>query len=243
MEMLEEKIREFLSDGNGNGNVNGYDNGYGSGSGSGYGYDNGYGSGSGYGYGNGYGSGSGNGNGYGSGSDYGYDNGSGSGSGYGYGNGYKDVSKYNGHRVYKIDGLPTIITFIKNDFAKGFVFNRDMTLMPCYVAKFEGAFAHGKTIKEAYEALQEKLLENMPVKERIEKFLKEFKIGVKYPNKKFFEWHHILTGSCLFGRQQFCENRGIDLDGEMTVERFIKLTQNDYGGEVIRKLKESYSNG
>lgn len=228
MEMLEEKIREFLSDGYGNGNGSGYGNG--NGNGCGYGYGNGCS------YGNGNGSGNGCGDGYGNG--YGND-----GSGYGNGNGYKDVSKYNGHRVYKIDGLPTIITFIKNDFAKGFVFNRDMTLMPCYVAKFEGAFAHGKTIKEAYEALQEKLLENMPVKERIEKFLKEFKIGVKYPNKKFFEWHHILTGSCLFGRQQFCENRGIDLDGEMTVERFIKLTQNDYGGEVIRKLKESYSNG
>ena len=229
MEMLEEKIKEFLSNGDGYGNGNGY--------GYGYGYGNGDGNGCGYGYGSGCGYGDGCGYGYGYGSGCGYGDGSGDGSG------YKDVSKYNGHRVYKIDGLPTIITFIKNDFAKGFVFNRDMTLMPCYVAKFEGAFAHGKTIKEAYEALQEKLLENMPVKERIEKFLKEFKIGVKYPNKKFFEWHHILTGSCLFGRQQFCENRGIDLDGEMTVERFIELTQNDYGGEVIRKLKESYSNG
>ena len=230
MEMLEEKIKEFLSNGNG----------YGGGNGNGYVNSNGYG----YGYGHGNGSGDGNGDGYGYGN--GYSNGYSYGNGYGYGggcgNGYKDVSKYNGHRVYKIDGLPTIITFIKNNFAKGFVFNRDMTLMPCYVAKFEGAFAHGKTIKEAYEALQEKLLEDMPVKKRIEKFLKEFKIGVKYPNKKFFEWHHILTGSCLFGRQQFCENRGIDLDGEMTVERFIELTQNYYGGEVIRKLKESYSN-
>ena len=199
MEMLEEKIKEFLSNGNG----------YGGGNGNGYVNSNGYG----YGYGHGNGSGCCS---------------------------YKDVSKYNGHRVHKIDGLPTIITFIKNDFAKGFVFNRDMTLMPCYVAKFEGAFAHGKTIKEAYEALQEKLLEDMPVEERIEKFLKEFKIGVKYPNKKFFEWHHILTGSCLFGRQQFCENRGIDLDGEMTVERFIELTENDYGGETIKELKGRY---
>ena len=222
MEMLEEKIKEFLSNGNG----------YGGGNGNGYVNSNGYG----YGYGHGNGSGDGNGDGYGNGNGYG--------NGYGYGggcgNGYKDVSKYNGHRVHKIDGLPTIITFIKNDFAKGFVFNRDMTLMPCYVAKFEGAFAHGKTIKEAYEALQEKLLEDMPVEERIEKFLKEFKIGVKYPNKKFFEWHHILTGSCLFGRQQFCENRGIDLDGEMTVERFIELTENDYGGETIKELKGRY---
>ena len=118
--------------------------------------------------------GDGNGNGYGDGNGGGYGNGNSSGSGYGNGHGYKDVSKYNGHRVYKIDGLPTIITLVKNNFAKGFVFNKDMTLIPCYVAKFEGAFAHGKTIKEAYEALQEKLLENMPVKERIEKFLKEF---------------------------------------------------------------------
>ena len=238
MEMLEEKIKEFLSNGDGNGYGNGDGDGDGNGSGNGYGNGNGYGSG------NGDGSGDGNGNGYGygsgDGSGNGYGDGNGNGYGYGSGYGYKDVSKYNGHNVYKIDGLPTIITFIKNNFAEGFVFNKDMTLIPCYVAKFEDSFAHGKTIKEAYEALQEKLLENMPVEERIEKFLKEFKIGVKYPNKKFFEWHHILTGSCLFGRQQFCENRGIDLDGEMTVERFIELTENDYGGETIKELKGRY---
>ena len=98
-----------------------------------------------------------------------------------------------------------------------------------------------KLLKKLTRLFKNLLLQGYSTDE--EKFLKEFKIGVKYPNKKFFEWHHILTGSCLFGRQQFCENRGIDLDGEMTVERFIKLTQNDYGGEVIRKLKESYSNG
>lgn len=66
-------------------------------------------------------------------------------------------------------------------------------------------------------------------------------MGVKYPNKQFFDWHHILTGSCLFGRQQFCENRGINLEGEMTVEEFINLTQEDYRGEVIKELKKRIS--
>ena len=36
-------------------------------------------------------------------------------------------------------------------------------------------------------------------------------------------------------------NHGIDLDGESTVEEFIEMTENDYGGHVIRKLKELWS--
>lgn len=183
---------------------------------------------------------------FGNGCGCGYSDGDGNGCGYsnGYGYGeYKDISMFNGNKVYIIDNIPTIIKSVKGAFAKGFIFNKDMMLMSCYVVKSQGLFAHGKTIKEAYQALQEKLLEDMPVEERIEKFLKEFKMGVKYPNKHFFDWHHILTGSCLFGRQQFCKNKRIDLEGKMTVEQFIKLTENDYGGDIIKKLKREYENG
>lgn len=167
--------------------------------------------------------------------NYGYGDGGGNGSG--------DLcgSILNGNKIYNIDSVPTIIKSVKGDFAKGFTVNRNLTLNFCYIAKSESVFAHWKTIKEAYDALQEKLLEDMLVEERIERFLQEFKAGVMYPNKKFFDWHHILTGSCLFGRQQFCKNKGIDLDGEMTVEEFIKLTEYDYGSEIIKALKESYN--
>ena len=214
MESLINKINNFLS----------YGDGYGDGYGNGYGYGNGnsYGNGNGYGYGNGNGNGCGNGN----------------GNSYGYGFLYGSI--LNGNKIYNIDNVPTVIESVKGDFAKGFMVNPNLTLTPCYIAKFENVFAHGATIKEAYDALQEKLLENMPVEKRIERFLQEFKPGVMYPNKNFFDWHHILTGSCLFGRQQFVKNKGIDLDGEMTVEKFVKLTENDYGGETIKELKRMY---
>ena len=168
----------------------------------------------------------------------------GNGNGDGYGNGDGDGHLYgsilNGNKIYNIDNVPTVIESVKGDFAKGLMVNPNLTLTPCYIAKFENVFAHGATIKEAYDALQEKLLENMPVEKRIESFLQEFKPGVMYPNKRFFDWHHILTGSCLFGRQQFVKNKGIDLDGEMTCDRFIELTQNDYGREIICELKKRY---
>ena len=60
------------------------------------------------------------------------------------------------------------------------------------------------------------------------------------PNADLFEWHHTLTGSCRAGRQAFIENHGISLSGSMTVAEFIHLTINDYGGDIITKLKETY---
>ena len=39
-------------------------------------------------------------------------------------------------------------------------------------------------------------------------------------------------------RNEFIKRHNIKLDEMMTVKRFIELTENDYGGEVIRQLKE-----
>lgn len=58
-------------------------------------------------------------------------------------------------------------------------------------------------------------------------------------NTDLYEWHHRLTGSCELGRRQFAKDKGIDIEhGSMTVTEFIELTENAYGGEVIRHLKE-----
>ena len=185
--------------------------------------------------GSGYGSGYGSGDGYGSGSGYGSGYGSGDGSGSGYG-----VSKLNGKQIYLIDGLASIITWIKGTCAKGFIVNSDLSLEPCYVVKGNGYFAHGETVKEARDALAAKYFEDMDEEEVIEKFLSTFKKGEKYTGTEFFEWHHYLTGSCLMGRQSFVKNHGLDLNAKYTVEEFIALCENDYGGTVIKRLKESW---
>ena len=207
--VMEDKIKQFLNTGSGDG----YGYGYGSGSG--------YGSGDGYGYGDGYGDGYG----------------SGYGSGYGYGDG-DGVKSVNGNTIYIVDNIPTIITNVKGNIAKGFIFQSDLSLTPCFIVKGNNQFSHGSTLHEAFESLQEKLYDDSTEEERIDKFKENFSdFSKKYSAKELFVWHHILTGSCKAGREFFCRDKGIDVDNDkFTVYEFIELTRNSYGGEVIRKL-------
>ena len=178
------------------------------------------------------------GSGYGTGSGYGYGDGTGSGSGYGYGYGIEEI---NGQKVYYIDNVPTLLHSIHDNVAKGAILRSDMTLQPCYIVKGSGYFAHGETLRQAMDALADKILGGAPEEERIAAFVKAHPEYRKpYPNEDLFRWHHNLTGSCEMGRKTFIEERGLNLDGETTVEEFVKLTQNAYNGSVIRKLPAEY---
>ena len=205
----------------------------------GYGYGDGYGDGSGSGYGDGYGYGKDSGSGYSDG--YGYGKGDGFGYGFGSGSGYGNKLKsINGDAVFNIDNVPTIIKHTKGNIAKGFIVNCDFTYEPCYIVKGNGYFAHGKTIREAQQGLVKKYIEDMDEEEIIEKFMSEFEPNKKYKGSVFFNWHHYLTGSCLMGRESFVKNHDLNLDDEFTVDEFIELTINDYGGEIIGQLKERW---
>ena len=230
-----EKVKEWILD---NMSTSGTGSGYGDGTG--YGYGDGTGSGSGFGFGYGYGDGTGSG--YGDGTGYGYGDGTGSGYGFGYGSGdgHDNITSFNGKDVYKIDDIPTIIEQIRGPFARGFILNKDCTLTPCWIAKGNGYFAHGKNIKQARKELRRKIFENMDSDETIEKFIDKFKKNEKYPGTEFFEWHHYLTGSCLMGRNAFVKNHEIDIKAMYTVDEFIALCEDDYGGEIIKKLKEKW---
>ena len=189
--------------------------------------------------GDGDGYGSGYGYGYGSGSGYGYGSGYGSGDGYGYGYG---IGQINGMTIYRIDDTPTIITSVKGNAAKGFILQSDLSLTPCYVVKGNNLFAHGNNLHEAMEALTDKMFDDMPEEERIAAFIKAHPDKDKaYPNQDLFDWHHRLTGSCMAGRNAFVKDRGLTLDGETTVEEFIKLTENAYGGSTIKALRKAYN--
>ena len=198
--------------------------------------DHGYG----YGYGDGYGSGYGYGDGSGDGSGYGDGYGSGYGSGDGYGDGY-GVFEINHQRIYMIDNTPTILTSVHGNIAKGFILQSDLTLTPCYVVKGNNLFAHGDNLRDAMNALTDKMFDDMPEDERIAEFVKAHPDKDKaYPNQDLFDWHHRLTGSCLAGRNAFVKDRELSLDGSTTVVEFIKLTKNAYNGSVIRHLAEAY---
>ena len=177
------------------------------------------------------------GSGYGSGSGSGYGDGFGYGSGSGYGSG---VKSFRGYIVYMIDEIPTIITQIVKGIAKGFILNSDFSLDSCYIVKGHNKFAHGKTIREAQRDLEEKIFEDMDTKEVIEEFRDKFKSNKKYKGTTFYSWHHNLTGSCEMGRKSFVQNHNLDLNKMYSVKEFIELTENSYGGDIIKQLKEYY---
>ena len=234
------------------------------------GYGIGCGFGDGYGYGGryGYGDGDGCGSGYGGGFGFGFrsnligglDDGNCSKDGGGFSIGYgsedgsgeggdvsvMNIKTFNGHIIDYIDGVPTIITNIHNNVASGFIIGFDMTLIPCYVAKAGNSFAHGKTLKDAVKDAEAKEMGEMPIEERIEKFIEVFgSLDSEHTGKEFYDWHHILTGSCRMGRDKFCEENGIDLTKKYSVRYFLNITKNSYGGDIIKQIineltKEQY---
>ena len=121
----------------------------------------------GYGYGNG--SGNGNGDGYGNGSGYG----NGDGDGYGNGNG-DGIQEFDGHELYDIDGVPTAITSIRGNIARGFILERNVIRKPCFIVKEQDKFAHGGTLRDAFTSLQEKLYDDSTEEERIAAFKSKF---------------------------------------------------------------------
>ena len=238
--LTDKEIQAWLDVGYGNGYGNGDGNGYGDGYG--YGYGNGDGNGYGDGYGNGYGNGYGYGNGNGDGNGYGNGDGNGYGNGYGNGDGYGcGIKEFDGHKLYTVDGVPTAITALHGNVAQGFTLAHNVERHPCFIVKDNGKFAHGKTIHDAFTALQEKLYDDSTEEERIEAFKKKFpSYDTPYPNVELFTYHHVLTGSCRMGREQFCQNHGIDMNGSTTVRQFVLLTSDSYGGDIIRCLPEAY---
>lgn len=180
-----------------------------------------------------------------------YSNGWGNGEGDGHGMHYSDghglsdghgIAEIDGYKVYKIDNTPTIITAIHGDIAQGFILRRNTQLIPCYIVKGNDQFAHGETLHEAYEALQDKLFDVSTEEERIAAFIEKFpEYDTPYSNKDFYHYHHALTGSCKLGRLAFKDSHGLSLDGTMTVRQFIDLTKEAYQGDMIKKLQKVYT--
>ena len=174
----------------------------------------------------------------GDGSGYGSGYGDGDGSGYGYGSGIKSI---NGESFYIIDGIPTFIDHIHGFAAKARIFNSDLTTTPCYVVRRGRYFAHGGTLRKAVESADAKLFEDMPEEDRIAAFVAAHDRDKLYAATDFFEWHNKLTGSCETGRKAFVRNHNYSMEKEYSVAEFIAMTENDYGGNVIAKLKKFYT--
>lgn len=218
----------------------GYGDDYGDGNGVGYGVGNGDGYGDGTGDGRGYGTGYGYGYGYGDGNNVGYGNSVGD--GYGVGDGDAGFVSINGEKVHYIDGIPTVIFSVHDDYASAGILQQDFTLKTCYVARAGNEFAHGETLRKAFEDATSKDMRRKPVKERVAEFKAAFpEWDTPYSNSDLYRWHNVLTGSCRMGRDEFAREHGIDVEGgKMTVREFVSLTEHSYGGDIIASLKELY---
>lgn len=147
----------------------------------------------------------------------------------------------NGYPVRLIDGEATLVTHDRDNVMQGFIVQRNFELQPCYVVRQGDVHAHGRTLRQAKDALEDKLLFDTPPEERIAEFVEHFPdYDTPYPNKELDLWHHKLTGSCQMGRDVFREEHHISLDDSMTVKEFIRLTINEYQGSIIAMLKEKY---
>ena len=170
----------------------------------------------------------------------------GDGSGSGYGDGYGDgygygIIEIEGRKVYLVDGVQTIIYAIKGDVAKAATIAWNTELVPCYVARCGGFFAHGDTAQDALRDANRKYAMSLPPEQRAAMFCDGHPdYDAEVPNRALFVLHGMLTGSCEHGRRMFCQRHGIDLDGSMTVREFCRLTARDYGGDVIRILRGMY---
>ena len=178
----------------------------------------------------------GDGDGYGDG--YGDGNGDGNGDGYGDGDG-DGIKTFNKQTVYIIDKIQTIIKSIKNDVAKGFILNKDLSLTSCYIVRNDYYYSHGATLKEALQSLQEKTELSLPIAKRVENFKNKFKnFNRKVNASLLYIWHFKLTGSCKMGRDSFCTNHKINLTKDkFTIYEFIELVKDQYGSEIIKQLK------
>ena len=180
-------------------------------------------------YGSGYGSGDGS------------VDGSGSGSGDGSGDGSNIIIKMlHKNFVFEIDGMAFIPLKVKENFTAGIsVSKKDFSETKCFLGKFENYIAHGSSIKEAILSAQEKYFSSFDFEQKKEQLLKLFEEKGKLSVKELYFWHGALTGSCRFGRSEFQKEHNLKDDDLLSLSEFIKLTENSFGGEKIKLLKNN----
>ena len=91
-------------------------------------------------------------------------------------------------------------------------------------------------MKEAAQAAKTKFFTKLNFAEKKTEFLELFQTKKKLSGKVLYEWHGILTGSCKFGRDRFCEQHNIDLQKKYTLGEFVKIVKDDFGGDKIKEL-------
>ena len=163
--------------------------------------------------------------------------GSGYGSGYGSGDGDGDKLEFLSDSTYEIDGIFCRFELIHKEWAKVTVISKaDFSESLAFIAKYENCFAHGNTIREAMQDAMEKYFSKLCFEQVKERLIAEFKEKKSLTVAELYNWHGALTGSCRFGRSQFQREHGLKDEDTLSLEEFVELCGNVYGGEKIKKL-------
>lgn len=151
------------------------------------------------------------------------------------------IKSINGDELILVDGIYIHIEKeISDGILYGYSLNEDFTTSPLWAIKGDKYVGIGISLERAEDNLFKKTFRDTSHEERIAQFIKEHPEDKLYPNDDLIEWHHKLTASCRRGIRLFLQKHGITRDGYTTVSEFIRLTENDFGGDIIKKLKEYY---
>lgn len=202
--------------------------------------------------GNGDGTGKGSGNGFGIGDGMGdyYGGLFGSGYGNGSGNGMEDdgdllsITRVGDNTIYNINGAPIAIDNIKGNIAKGRILNDDMTFTDCWIVREGNCIEYGKDLHDTHKAAQRESAIQLPKEERLKMFVQRFPSPDELiPIKELYNWHHVLTGACKYWSKEWCKQNGFNVEDEIycvSIRKFVNLTEFEWGGDIIKELKNYY---
>ena len=149
------------------------------------------------------------------------------------------ILEHQGKLVEYIDGIPCIIIAEHaNSAMVDIISEADYTRKRAYIAEVDGYYGHGSTLREAVNSARVKSLEGRPLEDRLAIVRLAFDKSEdgKLSVAELSEYHHLLTGSCQYGRSRFVEEHGLSLTDRFNLKKFIEIVGSDYGGEIIRRL-------
>jgi hypothetical protein len=139
----------------------------------------------------------------------------------------KDVEMIDDSIMVRLSSDKTVkgCNVFKAQYIVNYFENDDIT----YIAQKDNYNAHGSTIKQAIEDVEYKILSDKLKKEPI-----------KLTDIMTMEKYHIITGSCIEGIKQWCNENNIDCNSEMIVKDLLPILKktNAYKYEVILRLLE-----
>ena len=156
------------------------------------------------------------------------------------------LSYYDGELNEIYDGLSYIekhLTHIDNITDKeacGFYLGRSGRKIPFFAIKDDDKIGIGASYGHASDVLLMKQTIGISEEQRLSEFIESHEKDKSYTVENLWDWHRYLTLSCYSGGERFRDEHGLKMEDLMSIQHFISITENDFGGHIIKKLKPYY---